>query len=65
MYRVSEERLHALPAETLKELAASGIMARAYLHLLSLGNFQRLLDRRAVRRALEKAAPKVDPKTLN
>jgi hypothetical protein len=65
MYRVSEERLHALPAETLKELAASGIMARAYLHLLSLSNFQRLLDRRAARRALEKAAPKVDPKTLN
>jgi hypothetical protein len=40
-------------------------MARAYLHLLSLSNFQRLLDRRAARRALEKAAPKVDPKTLN
>ena len=39
--------------------------ARAYLHLLSLGNFQRLLDRRALRLAQEKAAPKVDPKTLN
>jgi len=32
---------------------------------LSLGNFQRLLDRRALRLAQEKAAPKVDPKTLN
>ena len=62
MYCVSEERLHALPAKTLKELAGSCILARAYLHLLSLGNFQRLLDRRALRLAQEKAAPKVDPK---
>lgn len=65
MYRVSEEKLHALPADTLKELARSGILARAYLHLLSLNNFQRLLDRRAVRRAREAAAPKVDPKKMN
>lgn len=65
MYRVSEERLHALPAETLQELARSGVLARTYLHLLSLGNFQRLLDRRAARRAQAKPAPKVDPKKLN
>jgi hypothetical protein len=61
MYRVSEERLHDLPAETLKELARNGVLARVYLHLLSLGNFQRLLDRRAARRA----RATVDPKTLN
>lgn len=65
MYRVSEEKLHALPAETLKELARSGMLARAYLHLLSMGNFQRLLDRRAAKRAQDKSAPKVDPKKLN
>lgn len=65
MHRVSEEKLHALPAETLKELARSGMLARIYLHLLSLGNFQRLLDRRAARRAQEKKAPRVDPKKLN
>jgi hypothetical protein len=65
MYRVSEERLHALPAETLKELARNGVLARIYLHLLSLGNFQRLLDRRAARRNQEKPAPKVTTKKLN
>lgn len=65
MYRVSEEKLHALPAETLKELARNGMLARAYLHLLSLGNFQRLLDRRAARRVQVKPAPKVNPKKLN
>jgi hypothetical protein len=37
------------------------VLARCYLHLLSLGNFQRLLDRRAALRG--KTA--VDPKTLN
>lgn len=65
MYRVSEERLHALPAESLKELAQSGMLSRAYIHLLSLGNFQRLLERRAVRRTQEIPANKVDPKKLN
>ena len=65
MHRVSEERLHALPAETLKELARSGMLSRTYAHLLSLGNFQRLLNRRAARRAQEKPAKKVDPKKLN
>lgn len=64
MYRVSEERLHDLPAETLKELARNGVLARVYLHLLSLGNFQRLLDRRAARRSRQNTAA-VDPKTLN
>jgi hypothetical protein len=65
MHRVSEEKLHALPADTLKELAQSGMLARVYLHLLSLSNFQRLLDRRATRRAQEKKAPKPSPKKPN
>jgi hypothetical protein len=61
MYRVAEDKLHALPAQTLHSLAQSGVLARCYLHLASLANFQRLLDRRAALRA--QAA--VDPKTLN
>jgi hypothetical protein len=65
MYRVAEERLRALPADVLKELAQNGMLARVYAHLLSLGNFQRLLDRRAVRRAQDKPAQKMDPKKLN
>lgn len=65
MYRVSEVRLHALPATTLKELALNGMLSRTYAHLLSLDNFQRLLDRRAAHRAQKKPAPKVDPKKLN
>lgn len=65
MYRVSEERLHALPAETLKQLALNGMLSRIYVHLLSLGNFQRLLERRAAYRKAAAAAPRVDPKKLN
>ena len=47
MYRVAEEKLAALPAEKLKELAQKGSLARVYAHLISLANFGRLLDRRA------------------
>jgi len=47
--RVSEGKLHALPAETLKDLAQKGILSRVYTHLASLANFQRLLDRRSQR----------------
>lgn len=65
MYRISEEKLHALPAGTLQELARNGMLSRIYAHLLSLDNFQRLLDRRAKLRAQEKPARKVDPKKLN
>ena len=65
MYRISEEKLQALPAGTLQELARNGMLSRVYTHLLSLDNFQRLLDRRAKLRAQEKPARKVDPKKLN
>jgi len=47
LHRVVEEKLPALPPETLKELAQKGILARVYAHLISLANFGRLLDRRA------------------
>ena len=64
MQRISESKLHALPADTLKELANNGMLAHAYIHLLSLNNFQRLLDRRAARRPVA-AAPPADPRKLN
>lgn len=48
MYRVSEQKLNELPADKLKALAQSGMLARIYCHLLSLANFARLLDRRAL-----------------
>jgi hypothetical protein len=49
LYRASEQKLHDLPAEKLKQLAQTGVLARVYCHLLSLANFGRLLDRRAAR----------------
>lgn len=62
MFRVSEEKLHALPADTLKGLAQSGILSRTYVHLLSLNNFQRLLERRSQRGTKEKPAKSAAPK---
>ena len=65
MHRVSEERLHALPADQLKALANSGILSRVYAHLLSLNNFQRLINRRTQQLTSEKPTNKVDPNKLN
>jgi hypothetical protein len=42
---VKREALKALPADTLKELAASDYLQAVYLHLWSLDNQQRLLGR--------------------
>jgi hypothetical protein len=47
MHRVSEKNLENLNAAQLKNLLRKGILARIYLHLLSLDNFSRLLDRKA------------------
>lgn len=49
LHRISEQKLNELPADTLKELAQTGRLARVYAHLVSLHNFARLLDRRAAR----------------
>jgi len=51
MHRVSEAKLNELNANQLKNLMRKGILARAYLHLVSLENFARLLERRAARAA--------------
>ena len=51
MHRVSEAKLNELNVQQLKNLMRKGILARAYLHLVSLENFARLLERRAARGA--------------
>jgi len=51
MHRVDEKRLENLNAAQLKNLMRKGFLARIYLHLLSLENFARLLERKAARKA--------------
>lgn len=47
MRRVSEKKLEELNAAQLKNLLRRGAMARTHMHLLSLQNFARLVERRA------------------
>lgn len=47
MYRVSEKKLNALPGDVLQELMSQGSMGQIYLHIASLNNFRRLVDRTA------------------
>lgn len=49
MHRVAEKKLEALNAAQLKNLVRKGALARIYMHLLSLSNFARLLERKAGR----------------
>jgi len=51
MHRVAEKNLENLNAAQIKNLMRKGILARVYIHLLSLENFGRVLDRKAARRA--------------
>lgn len=46
---VSREKLHALPAETLSELAKTGALEVTYAHLLSMNNLSLVADRVAKR----------------
>ena len=50
MHRVAEKNLENLNAAQLKNLVRKGALARIYMHLLSLVNFGRLLERKAARR---------------
>jgi hypothetical protein len=52
MHRVAEKNLENLNAAQLKNLMRKGYLARIYLHLLSLENFARLLDRKSARQAV-------------
>ena len=49
MHRVAEKNLENLNAAQLKNLMRKGYLARVYIHLLSLENFARLLDRKGER----------------
>jgi SapC len=51
MHRVAEKNLENLNAAQLKNLMGKGYLARIYVHLLSLENFARLLDRKGERAA--------------
>jgi hypothetical protein len=42
---VSREKLNALPAETLSELAKTGALELTYAHLLSMNNLSLMLKR--------------------
>jgi hypothetical protein len=47
MFRVAEKKIEDLNSAQMKNLVRKGILGRVYLHLLSLENFARLLERRA------------------
>jgi hypothetical protein len=47
MHRIAEKKLEELNAAQLKNLVRKGALARIYMHLLSLSNFARLLERKA------------------
>jgi hypothetical protein len=49
MFRVAEKKIEDLNSAQLKNLVRKGILPRIYMHLLSLENFGRLLDRKARR----------------
>jgi hypothetical protein len=51
MYRVVEKNLENLNSAQVKNLMRKGILPRVYMHLMSLENFGRLLDRKAARGA--------------
>jgi hypothetical protein len=46
MHRVAEKNLENLNAAQLKNLMRKGLLARIYIHLISLENFARLLERK-------------------
>ena len=54
MHRVADKKLEDLNAAQLKNLLRKGILARIYIHLLSLENFGPLMDRKAL---LKQGAP--------
>lgn len=54
-FAITEERLRALPAETLKEFAENGYLAVAHAHMISLGNWQRLVNMTLRRATAEQA----------
>ena len=58
MFRVDEKKIEFLNASQHKNLIKKGVMSKIYIHLLSLDNFGRLLDRKAGRSAPSDIAAK-------
>jgi len=54
-FAVTEERLRKLPEATLKEMNDNGMLAAAFAHMMSLGNWQRLVNMTLRRAAAEQA----------
>jgi len=54
-FAITEERLKSLDAKTLKEFTDNGYLAVAHAHMISLGNWQRLVNMTLRRSALEQA----------
>ncbi len=54
-FAISEEKLKALPAEKIAEFSKNGYLAVAYAHLISLGNWQRLVNMTLRRAQAEQA----------
>lgn len=54
-FAVTEDKLRALPAKTLKEFTDNGYLAVAHAHMISLGNWQRLVNM-TLRKAGQKQA---------
>lgn len=44
LFRIGEERLNKLSGKQLKDLVSKGFLSRIYAHLMSLENFQKLID---------------------
>ena len=59
MFRVDEKKIDFLNASQHKNLIKKGVMSKIYIHLLSLDNFGRLLDRKARRQATAPTAAAV------
>jgi len=55
-FAITEERLKKLPTEKIKELHDNGYLAVVHAHMISLGNWQRLVNM-TLRRANEDTAP--------
>ena len=61
MFRVDEKKIEFLNASQHKNLIKKGVMSKIYIHLLSLDNFGRLLDRKAARVQGESSAAAAFP----
>lgn len=55
-FAISDEKLRALPADTIKSLNDRGMLGVAHAHLVSLSNWQRLVNMTLRRSAKEQAA---------